>query len=84
MKLAGPKITIFLTLPNSDSGCALPEVPIGNMGNTEKFCAFTMAWKCFRYILEVSHKHNNHMIILTNLGTLLNYLCSVLIFEINF
>jgi len=43
-----------------------------------------MAWKRFRYILEVSHKHNNHMIISTNLDTLLNYLCSVLIFEINF
>ena len=25
----GPKISIFLTLPNSDSGCALPEVPMG-------------------------------------------------------
>ena len=50
---AGPKISIFLTLPNSDSGCkaALPEVPAGNK---EKFCAFTMAWKRFRYISEVS------------------------------
>ena len=28
---------------------------------------------------EVSHKHNNHMIILTNLRTLLDYLWSVLI-----
>ena len=33
----GPKISTFLTLPNSDSGCALPEVPAGNMGNMENF-----------------------------------------------
>ena len=72
---------LFLTLLNSDSGCVLPKVPTGNM---EKFCAFTMAWKHYRYILEVLHKYNNHMIILTNLGTLLNYLCSVLIFNIIF
>jgi len=43
-----------------------------------------MGWKRFRYILEVSHKHNNHMIVSTNFGTLLNYLCSVFIFEIKF
>ena len=44
---AGPKISVFfffLTLPNSDS-CE---------GNAEKFCTFTVPWKCFRYILEVS------------------------------
>ena len=37
----------YLTLPNSDLGCkaALPKVLMGNVGNTEKFCAFTMAWK---------------------------------------
>ena len=35
-----------------------------------------MAWKLFRYISEASHKYNNHMIISTNLGTLLDYLCS--------
>ena len=35
----------------------------------KNFCAFTMAWKRFRYISEVSHKYNNHMTISTNLGT---------------
>jgi len=38
-----------------------------------------MAWKYFSCISEVSHKHNNHMIISTNLRTLLDYLWSVLI-----
>ena len=71
-RMQGLKI-FFLTLPNIDSSCALPEVYTGNM---EKFCAFTMAWKLLRYISEVSHKYNNHMIISTNLGTLLDYLCS--------
>ena len=53
-------------------------------GEYGKKCgAFTMARKRFRYILEVSHKHNKHMIISINLATL-NYLCSVVIFEINF
>ena len=69
---------LFLTLPNIDSGCTLPEVHAGNM---EKFCAFTMAWKLFRYISEVSHKHNNHMIISTNLGTTS---ALVFIFKIHF
>ena len=43
----------FLTLPNSDFGgvAALLEVPTGNV---EKLCAFTTAWKSFRYISEVS------------------------------
>ena len=39
---------------------------MGNAGNVEKFFTFTMAWKCFCYVLEVSgliHKYNNHMII---------------------
>ena len=58
----GPKISIFLTLPKSDSGCeaALP------VGNVENFCAFTMAWKHCHYISEVNS---------TNLGTLLDHLC---------
>ena len=34
---------LFLTLPNSDSGWAPPEVSMGNMENMEKYCAFTMA-----------------------------------------
>jgi len=45
---------------------ALPEVPVGNTGNVEIFFIFTMAWKCFCYISEVSglvHKYTNHMII---------------------
>ena len=41
-----------------------------------------MAWKRYCYISEVLHEYNNHMIISTNLGTLFNYLCSVLIFNI--
>jgi len=32
----------------------LPEVPTENVGNVAKFCAFTMAWKHFHYISEVS------------------------------
>ena len=49
-------------MPNSDSGCeaALPK------GKVEKFCTFTMAWKCCRSISEVNS---------TNLGTLLDHLC---------
>ena len=56
--MSGPKISTFLTLPNSDSGCkaALPEVP---MGNEEKLCTFMLAWKCFHYISEVSGLKSN-------------------------
>ena len=46
---------LFLTLPNSDSGCAHAEVPTGSVQNMGKFCAFTMAWRRFRYVSEVSH-----------------------------
>ena len=33
---------------------ALSEVPMGNVGNVENFFTFTMAWKWFCYISEVS------------------------------
>ena len=39
---------------------------MGNAGNVEKFFTFTMAWKRFCYISEVSdlvHKYNNQMTI---------------------
>ena len=55
----GLKYLFFSTAQYSDSGCtaALPKVPMGNVGNTGEFGAFTwacMSWKCFRYISEVS------------------------------
>ena len=33
---------------------ALSKVPMGNAGNVENFFTFTMAWKWFCYISEVS------------------------------
>ena len=61
----------FLTLPivTRAAYSTPPEAPIGNAGNagnTVTFFTFTMAWKCFCYISEVSgliHKYNNRMII---------------------
>ena len=61
---SGPKISFFLNTAHSDS-----EAPVGNAGNAGnvvKFFTFTMAWKCFCYVSEVSgliHKYNNHMIV---------------------
>ena len=40
----GPKISFFLTLPNIDSGCALPEVYAGNM---EKILCFYNGMETF-------------------------------------
>ena len=64
----GPKMYLFLTLPivTQAAYSIPPEAPVGNVGNVVKFSTFTMAWKRFRYISEVSgsiHKCNNRMII---------------------
>ena len=63
----GPKISIFLTLPivTWAAYSSPSEAPVGNAGNVVKFFTFTMAWKRFCYVSEVSgliHKYNNHMI----------------------
>ena len=55
---------LFFNTANSDSGCP-SEAPVGNTGNVAKFFTFTVAWKRFCYVSEVSgliHKCNNHMI----------------------
>ena len=64
---AGPKISIFLTLPivTRAAYSSPSKAPVGNAGNVVKFFTFTMAWKCFCYVSEFSglmHKYNNHMI----------------------
>ena len=62
---SGPKM---LTLPIvTRSAYSTPsQSSRGKRGNVEKFFTFTMAWKRFCYISEVSgliHKYNNRMII---------------------
>ena len=55
--LADPKISIFNTAQESGLGlhiATLPEVTMGNVGNVEKIFTFTMAWKRFCYLSEVS------------------------------
>ena len=64
---SGPKISIFLTLHivTRVAYSSPSKAPVGNAGNMVKFFTFTMAWKCFCYVPEVSgliHKYNNHMI----------------------
>ena len=39
---------------------SLPKVLAGNVGNTEIFCAFTMAWKHFHYISR-GFRFNTHI-----------------------
>ena len=64
---AGPKISIFLTLHivTRAAYSSPSEAPMGNAGDVVKFFTFTMAWKRFCCVSEVSgliHKYNNHMI----------------------
>ena len=58
----------FLTLPiETQAAYSSPtEAHMGNTGNVVEFFTFTMAWKRFCYVSEVSgltHKYNNHMIV---------------------
>ena len=59
----GPKIS-FLTLPivTRAAYSSPSEAPVGNAGNVVKFFTFTMAWKRFCYISEVSGLIHNHML----------------------
>ena len=55
---------LFFNTAHSDSYSSPSEAPMGNAGNVVKFFTFTMAWKRFCYVSEVSgliHKNDNHM-----------------------